>query len=107
MWELENKNKQCLDTSEIPSIIREFFENQYSNKLKNWKKQVNFCVHMIYENRGKSIYISCKQTSATHLKITSHFFLLFQGQLKTYSENKNLGRYLPEFSLVFPVVSQT
>jgi hypothetical protein len=55
MWELENKNKQCSNTSEIPSIIGEYFENQYSNKLKNWKKQVNFCVHMIYENGSKSI----------------------------------------------------
>jgi hypothetical protein len=31
---LENKNKQYSDTSEIASIIREYFENQYSNELK-------------------------------------------------------------------------
>jgi hypothetical protein len=58
-------------------------------------------MHRIYENGGKSIEISCKPNSATHLKITTHFFLLFPGQMKSGSENNYLGCYLPEFSLAF------
>jgi hypothetical protein len=36
------KGEITKNTKEIQGIIRDYFENQYSNKLKNLKKWTNF-----------------------------------------------------------------